>query len=122
MSSNLKILVAEDDDTSAKLISIILRGFAREIIRVKNGIEAIEASKNNPDVDLILMDIQMPMMNGDEATLAIREFNQKVIIIAQTANVMTDDKAKAINNGFNDYISKPINKAKIEAFILEYFS
>ncbi|MFZ4456052.1 MAG: response regulator [Bacteroidales bacterium] len=122
MSSNLKILVAEDDDTSAKLISIILRGFAREIIRVKNGIEAIEASKSNPDVDLILMDIQMPLMNGDEATLAIREFNQKVIIIAQTANVMTDDKAKATSNGFNDYISKPINKVKIEAFILEYFS
>ena len=73
--------------------------------------------KNNPDIDLILMDIKMPDMNGYDATRKIREFNSEVIIIAQTAYAFSDDKEKALNAGCNDYISKPIDVGELEGKI-----
>ncbi|MFZ4456053.1 MAG: response regulator [Bacteroidales bacterium] len=121
-SNNLKILIAEDDSTSRKLITMVMKKYAREIICAHNGEEAVNECKKHPDFDLIMMDIQMPIMSGYEATQEIRKFNKRVIIIAQTANAMADDKSKALSNGFNDYISKPIDKNKIEAFISKYFT
>jgi CheY-like chemotaxis protein len=67
------------------------------------------------------MDIQLPGMNGYEATRQIREFNKEVIIIAQTAYGLTGDKGKAIKEGCNDYISKPINKDELLSLIQKYF-
>jgi len=64
----------------------------------------------NPHIQLILMDIKMPDMNGYEATRQIRTFNQDVVIIAQTAYALTGDREKAIEAGCNDYLTKPINK------------
>ncbi len=104
----LKILVAEDDRSSSQLISIIIRKIAGEIISVENGTEAVRACFENPEIDLILMDIQMPIMDGYEATRRIREFNTEVIIIAQTAYALSGDNKKAIEAGCNDYVSKPI--------------
>jgi CheY-like chemotaxis protein len=71
--------------------------------------EAVDISRNNADIDLILMDIQMPGLNGYEATRQIRKFNSDVIIIAQSM-VCHDDREKAILAGCNDYISKPLSK------------
>ena len=104
----LKILVAEDDRSSSQLISIIIRKIAGEIISVENGTEAVRACFENPEIDLILMDIQMPIMDGYEATRRIRQFNSDVIIIAQTAFALSGDNKKAIEAGCNDYVSKPI--------------
>ena len=104
----LKILIAEDDKSSSQLISIIIRKIAGEIINVENGTEAVRACFKNPEIDLILMDIQMPIMDGYEATRQIRQFNTDVIIIAQTAFALCGDNEKAIDAGCNDYISKPI--------------
>ncbi len=104
----LKILIAEDDRSSSQLISIIIRKIAGEIINVENGTEAVRACFENPEIDLILMDIQMPIMDGYEATRQIREFNTDVIIIAQTAFALSGDYGKAMDAGCNDYISKPI--------------
>jgi len=68
------------------------------------------------------MDIQMPDLNGYEATREIREFNEEVIIIAQTAYALTGDKVKALEAGCNDYIAKPVNKDDLYALIQKYFS
>ncbi len=107
---DLKILIAEDDESSTELLKIILKGVASEIIHVLNGREAVNHLKNNPDIDLILMDINMPEMNGYEATKQIREFNKDVIIISQTAYALAGDYNKSIEAGCDDHISKPLNK------------
>ncbi|MEI6137716.1 MAG: response regulator [Mariniphaga sp.] len=106
----LKILIAEDDLTSGILINIIVGKLSREIIKVRSGQEAIAACREHPDIDLILMDIQMPAMGGYEATRQIRQFNKEVVIIAQTAFGLSGDKEKALAAGCTDYIAKPINK------------
>ena len=117
----LKIVVAEDDKISQMLINIDIHKFSKEILNVSNGFEAVEVCRKNPDTDLILMDIQMPVMNGYEATRQIRQFNKNIIIIAQTAFKLTGDREKAIEAGCNDYISKPINKNELVSLIQKYF-
>jgi PAS domain S-box-containing protein len=116
----LKILIAEDDETSELLISLAVKKISKEIILVKSGLAAIEACRNNPDIDLILMDIKMPTMDGCEATKQIRLFNKKVVIVAQTAFGMIDDRQRALDAGCNDYISKPINVAHLKEIILTH--
>ncbi len=116
----IKILIAEDDEISEILLSVMVGIFSKEIVKVHNGLEAVETIRKNPYIDLILMDIQMPVMGGYEAIRQIRAFNEKVIIIAQTAYGLSGDREKAINAGCNDYISKPINKAELQAMILKY--
>ena len=76
----------------------------------------------NPDIDLILMDILMPEMNGYEATRQVRKFNKEVIIIAQTAFGLSGDRIKAIDSGCNDYISKPVTKDQLITLIKKYFN
>ncbi len=117
----LKILIAEDDVVSEMLITIDVEKFSKEILKAENGFEAIEVCRNNPDIDLILMDILMPVMNGYEATRQIRQFNKDVVIIAQTAFGLSGDREKAIEAGCNDYITKPINKDELIALIQKYF-
>mgnify|MGYP000733858542 FL=1 len=103
------------------LISIELENFSKEILKVTTGLDAIEVCRQHPDLDLVLMDIQMPEINGYKATRKIREFNKDVIIIAQTAFALTGDKELAIEAGCNDYISKPIMQEKLLALIQKYF-
>ena len=121
-AQNLKILIAEDDEASAKLISLMLEGLSTEIITVGNGNEAVQNCRNNPDLDLILMDIQMPEMNGYEATSQIREFNNDVIIIAQSAYALSFDRQKALDAGCNDYISKPFLKDDLLLLIQKHLN
>jgi PAS domain S-box-containing protein len=106
---NLKLLIAEDDHISQKLIEISTGTIAREVITVATGVEAVEACRMNPDIDLILMDIKMPGMDGYEATRQIRTFNSRVAIIAQTAYALSGERARAIEAGCDDYISKPLD-------------
>ncbi|HKI87550.1 MAG TPA: ATP-binding protein [Draconibacterium sp.] len=117
----LKVLVVEDDETSQLLLGVIIKNLEFEIFQAITGIEAIEICRNNPDIDLVLMDIQMPGMNGFEATRQIREFNKEVIIIAQTAYALSEDRKKAIEAGCNNYISKPINRAILFKMVNNYF-
>jgi hypothetical protein len=117
----LKILIAEDDDVSEMLIDLTVKNFSNEILKVRSGIDAIEICRNKPDIDLILMDVRMPKMDGYEATRQIRQFNNSVVIIAQTAYGLSGDREKAIDSGCNEYISKPINKTKLFALIQKYF-
>ena len=117
---NLKILIVEDDEISYSLLSRMLQKISKEILHAITGIEAVEACRNNPDLDLVLMDIRMPDMDGYEATRQIRQFNKDVIIIAQTAYAFSGDREKAIEAGCNDYISKPINKTLLYELIKKY--
>ena len=105
----LKILIVEDDEISYSLLSIMLQKISHEILHAITGVQAIEDCRSNPDLDLILMDIRMPLMDGNEATRQIRQFNKDVIIIAQTAYAFSGDREKAIESGCNEYITKPIN-------------
>lgn len=117
----LKILIAEDDETSVIYLSEIILDKFKEIIIASNGLEALELFKKNPDIDLILMDIRLPIMNGLEVAKQIREFNKDVVIIAQTAYAMSGSSKIAKNAGCNDYISKPINKELLFGIINKYF-
>jgi CheY-like chemotaxis protein len=92
------------------------------MIKVDNGVKAVEACRKNPDINLVLMDIKMPEMDGYEATRQIREFNKKVIIIAQTAYGLAGDREEAIAAGCNEYVSKPINLATLNNLIKKLFT
>jgi PAS domain S-box-containing protein len=116
----LKILIVEDDEISHSLLSRTLQKISKEVLHAITGVEAVEACRNNPDIDLVLMDIRMPLMNGFEATSQIRQFNKDVIIIAQTAYAFAGDIEKAIEAGCNDYISKPINKTLLYELIKKH--
>ncbi|NVN93922.1 MAG: response regulator [Bacteroidetes bacterium] len=118
---NLKILIVEDNEELAMLISLAVKRFSREVLKAKNGLEAVDVCSCNTDIDLILMDIQMPVMDGHEATTQIRLFNKEVVIIAQTAFALSDDKEKALKAGCNDYISKPIKQDKLMEIMRSYF-
>jgi CheY-like chemotaxis protein len=118
---NLKILIAEDDEGSARLIALTVRPFGKEIIIVGTGVEAVETCRNNPDIDLVLMDIQMPDIDGYEATRQIRQFNTAIVIVAQTAYTLSGDWGKSINAGCNDYIAKPIMKDQLLKLLQKYF-
>jgi PAS domain S-box-containing protein len=114
---NLKILIVEDDEISYSLLSKTLQRISKEILHAISGVESVEICHNNPDLDLVLMDIRMPGMDGLEAIHQIRQFNTDVIIIAQTAYGFSGDREKAIEAGCDDYISKPIDKTKLYELI-----
>jgi hypothetical protein len=101
------ILIAEDEDYNFMFIEAILSRVKFEIIRAENGVEAVEMCKSNPNIDLVLMDIKMPIMNGYEATTLIKEFMPDIPIIAVTAYSTEADKNKAFASGCTDFLSKP---------------
>ena len=104
----LKILLTEDNPVNQKVALIHLRKFGYVADVANNGLEALEAVKAH-HYDLVLMDVQMPEMDGHEATHAIRSAGHMLPIIAMTANAMKGDREKCIACGMNDYISKPVN-------------
>ena len=118
---NVLILVAEDDITNFYLINEFLSATSAKVLHACDGEEAINMFKNNPSVDLILMDIRMPKMNGYEATAEIRKFDKNVIIIAQTGYVLLEeDKQKAKALGFDEYLCKPIRGEELISVIVKH--
>jgi CheY-like chemotaxis protein len=103
-----KILIVEDDLSSRLYLNKILEKTEAISFNAGDGQEAIDIAKENPDLDLILMDIQLPVMDGYTTASKIREFRQDVVIIAQTAYGLMDEKEKIMNSGFDDYLIKPI--------------
>jgi signal transduction histidine kinase len=108
----VKILVVEDDPVSFLLLKEIFKPTNYQIFHAENGQEGVRFAKEHPDLDLILMDVNLPLLNGHDATREIRVFNPSIPIIAQTANAMMGDKEKALDAGCSDFITKPI-QAKI---------
>ncbi|MDD3876487.1 MAG: ATP-binding protein [Bacteroidales bacterium] len=120
--NNLKVLIAEEDETGYLLISLALRKINAEIVRAKTGREAVEICIEKQDIDLVMMDIKMPELNGLDATREIRKFNKNIIIIAQTAYGLLGDREKALDAGCNDYMTKPIRQSELLALLKNYFS
>lgn len=102
------ILIVEDDLSSRLYLNKILEKVGVVILNAGDGQEAVTIALNNPDIEIILMDIQLPVMDGYTALIKIREVRKDIIIIAQTAYGLLGDKEKILNSGFNDYIIKPI--------------
>ncbi|MFO7668789.1 MAG: ATP-binding protein [Bacteroidales bacterium] len=118
----LNILIVEDDKYSEMLIIKMFEGVTKKILKAKTGVEADEVCRNNPDIDLVLMDLNMPEMDGYEATRKIREFNKDVVIIAQTASALFGEREKSLAAGCNNYISKPIDIVDLREMVNHYFS
>jgi PAS domain S-box-containing protein len=117
---SLKVLIVEDDKVSMDLLKIIMEE-SHTLYTASNGAEAVKICKDNSDIDLILMDVRMPIMDGFEATKEIRLFNKDVVIIAQTAYGLAGDRKIAIEAGCNNYVSKPIVKNILFSKIRECF-
>lgn len=105
---NKVVLVAEDIDFNYKLIEEILIPTKAKIIWAKNGKEAVDLCLNNDNIDIVLMDLKMPGMDGFEATRKIKELKKEVKIIGQTAYAQDNEREKCLNAGFDNYIAKPI--------------
>jgi len=117
----LKILITEDNASADMLLTLLLEDYANVILHASNGEEAVEICRNNPDIDLVMMDLKMPEMNGYDAVNHIRKFNKDIIIIAQTANALSGEKEKAINAGFDDFITKPLKREALTTAIHRFF-
>ena len=117
LATNYKIIIAEDDSTTFAFLKEILKDVSDSLYHAKDGNEVVELAKKHPNVDLILMDIKMPYLNGFEATKIIRSFNKDVYIIGHTAFAQDSYKQKLFEVGCNAYISKPINREKLLTLI-----
>ncbi len=115
------ILVAEDDNLNFLLLQKIIQTANFKVIRAVNGQEAVDFCIANSDIDLVLMDIKMPIMNGFEALERIKEIRPELTIIAQTAFSSNDDEAKIYKAGFNGYLTKPLKREKLFKMINDVF-
>ncbi len=115
------ILIAEDDETSFLYLEVLLENLGYRLIHASNGQEAVDLTKSCSNIDLILMDLNMPGMNGFEAAKIIRTFMPKLPIIAQTAYAFAGDRERAIEAGCTDYISKPIHSDRLFQLIDQVF-
>ena len=113
-----KILIAEDNDSNFVLMSYILKKHY-QFERAKNGQEAVELVDKN-QYDIVLMDIKMPVMNGLEATKAIKEKHPDLPILALTANAFDSDRQLAMDAGCNDFLSKPVSSEECLETIKRY--
>ncbi|MFW6094912.1 MAG: response regulator [Bacteroidota bacterium] len=108
-----KILVVEDSYMAYELITKLLKGTGAEFLLEADGFKAIERCEKEPSIDLVLMDIQLPFIDGYEATRRIKEIRPGLPVIAQTANAMMDDRKKALEAGCEDYIAKPLDRIEL---------
>ncbi|MBU8893265.1 MAG: response regulator [Bacteroidales bacterium] len=114
------ILIAEDDEANFLLLRKSLEKTNADIIHAENGKDAVKLFRTNPDIDIVLMDIRMPIMDGIEATTQIKQIDKNIPIIVQTAFTMSSEKEKSFKAGCDDYISKPINIKELYATICKY--
>jgi signal transduction histidine kinase/CheY-like chemotaxis protein len=119
-SRNKIILIAEDDNINFLLFQKMMQNKEYKIIRAKNGQEAVDICIDNSNIDLVLMDIKMPIMNGFDAIEQIRPIRPRLPIIAQTAYSSSEDKIKIEKAGFDGYITKPLNRERLFELINKF--
>ncbi len=113
------ILIAEDENSNYELIKAAIANTRVGVLRAHNGEEAVDLVTSGEGVDLVLMDIRMPKMNGYEATRQIKAFKPDIPIVALTAYAMSEDEAKSIKAGCDKYVSKPIRPVRLLEMINE---
>ena len=112
--NNRVVLITEDEEVNYFFLKSIFKKTEARIIRAKNGQEAVDIINDHAgEIDLILMDLNMPVMDGYEAMRIIKSRHPGIPIIAQTAYKLTEDRHKCMKAGFNDYIAKPINRSAL---------
>jgi len=114
------ILIVEDDFSSRLYLNKILEKSGAVLLNATDGREGYDLFMKNDPIDFILMDIQLPVIDGYNCTKLIRETGRKVVIIAQTAYGLTGDKEKMIASGFDDYLIKPISQSQLFDKINEF--
>lgn len=114
------ILIAEDEDSNYLYLEAVLQKTGAKLIWARNGKEAIEACQKGDPIDLVLMDLQMPNINGYQARETIKKISPDTPQIAQTAFAMADDEKRAMDAGFDAYISKPIRKNNLLALVSRF--
>lgn len=116
------ILIVEDVESNYLYLNAVLTKIEANIEWVKNGLEAVQFAEEHPNIDLILMDLQMPQMNGYEATEKIKQMYPEMTIIAQTAFAMSDDRSRAIEAGCDGYLAKPIRSKDLLETVNSYLN
>jgi len=116
------ILIAEDEEANYLYISELLEDSGATLIRASDGQAAVDIVQSNPDIDLILMDIKMPVMTGIDATKTLRDMGLEIPIVALTAYAMTGDRENCLAAGCNAYISKPVRRVELLKAIAEYLT
>ncbi len=116
------ILIAEDEDTNFTFIDTLLKQTSAAIIRAKDGAEAINMCKNNSGIDLVIMDIKLPKIDGLEATKQIKKFRKTLPVIAYTAYAMSVDEDTCLKAGCDAYICKPVKIASLLKLIHKYIN
>lgn len=120
MGDRLKILLVEDNILNQRIVTLTLKKFNHEVTIANNGVEAIDHFKER-NFDVVLMDIMMPVMDGLEATVKIREIetqnnmDRRTPIIALTANTMDNDREKCLSYGMDEFMSKPFDIEKLNS-------
>lgn len=118
----LNILIVEDEEMNYYYLAQVLKAKSKNIYYARDGYSAIEICKNNPGINIVLMDIKLPGMDGLEATAEIKKIRPDLPIIAQTAYTLIGDREKALEAGCNDYISKPIDMDRLYTIIKNYIA
>lgn len=120
--NNTTVLVVEDDKFSAKYLDTVLRKHGIIPLTVARASEGFQLLREHPEIALVLMDIQLPEMNGYDATRQIKAEFPHIPVIAQSANAFDDDRQKCLDAGCNDYISKPIQQEKLISLLKKYLN
>jgi PAS domain S-box-containing protein len=115
------VLIAEDEESNYIFLRVLLRSLNIEVLHARDGHEAIILCSAHPEIDLVLMDINMPRMNGLEATIAIKQTRPNLPVIAITAFAMPDDRDKFLAEGCDGYLEKPVKNDKLIAILQNYF-
>ncbi len=124
MGERLNILLVEDNLLNQRIVTFSLKKYNHEVVIANNGVEAIERFRERK-FDVILMDIMMPVMDGLEATIKIREeevtkfIEKRTPIIALTANTMDNDRDKCISYGMDEFMAKPFDIEKLKIIFIE---
>ena len=120
--SGKNFLIVEDVDTNYFYLSSLLQKFSANVLRATNGQKAVDMVKSDSSIDLVLMDIELPILDGYQATRLIKEIRPELPVIAQTAFAMMGEREKSREAGCNDYLSKPIRKEELLSVLKKFFS
>lgn len=114
-------LIVEDDPVSNELLNYLLKKVEMQTLRALNGSEAMKLFTEHPDIDIVLMDIKMPDLSGFELTKLMKEIRPNIPIIAQTAYALAGDRQRALAEGCDEYIKKPIKKEELFELMAKFF-
>lgn len=106
--------MAEDEEYNYILVKYILQKEGMDVLWARNGEEAVRLFRDNSNIDLVMMDIKMPVMNGLDATKEIKKIKPEIPIIAVTAYALSEDREICLSSGCDEFITKPINRNQLE--------